>query len=100
MVIPHLRGGHLKKSVLATASGARTKAWEHPKHPGSDECISKAGDTQSVEHNSARSAKKRMGSAGRWVDSGKTLPHAGSATDRDRYHVSSITGEVPQQDRT
>ena len=100
MVIPHLRGGYLKKSILATASGARTKAWEHPKCPGTDECIAKAGDTHSMEHNSARSAKERMGSAGRWVDSGKTLPHAGSAADRDKHHISSITGEVPQQNRT
>lgn len=49
-VIPHLRGRHLKRTILATASPVSTKAWEHPKCPGTDECITKAGDTQSVEY--------------------------------------------------
>lgn len=43
MVIPHRRGGYLKKTILAAASGARTKAWERPTCPGTDDCIAKAG---------------------------------------------------------
>lgn len=45
MVMPHRRGGHLKKAILAAASGARTKVWGRPKCPGTDECVTKAGGT-------------------------------------------------------
>ena len=41
-----------------------------------------------------------MASAGRWVDSGKTLPSAGSAADSAKYHVSPITGEVKKTKQT
>ena len=48
-VMPRLRGRYFQKTILATVSRVSTKAWEHPKCPGTDECITKAGDTRSME---------------------------------------------------